>query len=84
MIKSVVSGVFLILLVLGFKGINTISYQLDEDYRSFTEFNTVRANIVDYPVYTYEENGFELSSLGYSWNDYQMLTRWNFCDSEHG
>ena len=70
----------LILAVFSFHGVNLLSYRLHEDTSYFKEYSYVRANIVDYERPDYESCQEELTAIGISKNDYELLDSWNFSD----
>lgn len=61
-------------------GVDSAAYQMNEDYHYYRSFSQARSTIQDYSWCSYEECAQELSAIGLSENDYQMILEWDFAD----
>lgn len=61
---------------------NTIYKNNHLDYGQYTEYNSLRSRVLDYPYYEYTDNIEKWESIGLSENDYLNLVHWNFIDTE--
>lgn len=53
-----------------------------EKYNYYNEFNSARANLIDYERSSYDEIQDGLEEIGVSANDYALITSWTFDDPE--
>lgn len=81
-VRIYAAGGLLILLVFVLRWGNRMAYDIDEDYRYYTDYSYVRAYIVDYPLPDYSVCASELEGIGISENDYQLIRSWSFGDQE--
>lgn len=51
-------------------------------WKKYTEYNTLRSKMVDYPIAKYQDNSRMYDELNLSQNDYQCLVNWIFADKE--
>lgn len=65
-----------------FRFYNTWEYQRSEMWVFFKEFNSLRAQLLDYGFPEYSSNETLYKSLGISLEDLQMFTQWDFADPE--
>lgn len=69
-----------VVLVLGIKGVDSLSYRQNPEWAHYMQFNALRTQISDYSLqYATPE---DLAKLGYTITDYEMLDTWNFYDSD--
>lgn len=73
-------GALLLLLVFGLRWYNHMAYQCQEDYRYYMDYSYARAYLVDYPMPDYETCAEELSEIGISRTDYELIVSWCFGD----
>lgn len=85
-IKSVLSikntALILALFILVF-ALNTVSKEIiysKEGMDYYKEFNTARANTIDYPLLPYDLAAEEYEKIGFSENDHTMFWHWHFDD----
>lgn len=79
--KIFIGGVLLIGGAFALHYVDVNAYDNDT-YRYFYEYNSLRAQIVDYQDYGYNAYADALSEIGISENDYKMLKNWNFADND--
>lgn len=65
-----------------FRGYDTWSYQQDPDWVAYKEFNSLRAQLVDYGFPDYAANQELYESLNISESDLAVFKSWNFADPE--
>lgn len=73
---------FLFCIYFGVSGISTLYSNTHLDYKQYTRFNEIRAEILDYRTPVYSEISDDLENIHVSENDYLMLKQWNFSDSD--
>ncbi len=61
---------------------NAWDYQQSELWASYKEFNSLRAQLLDYGFPDYEQHTALYNSLGINWLDLQMFKSWDFVDPE--
>lgn len=69
-------------LCFGFRVYDLRSYQCSEDWAAYKEFNSLRAQLMDYGFPDYEENRELYESLDISEADLEIYKGWDFADSE--
>lgn len=52
------------------------------NYKSYIQYNSIRASVLDYPYYDYSKLQEPLQEIGINENDYLNLTHWNFIDTD--
>ena len=72
--------ILLLFLVVACTVVNHIAYQGNPDWKFWTEYNTIRASLLDYPLLDYETYESEYMKLGIDSLDFQMLCSWNYAD----
>lgn len=80
LIKYASPFLILLVLVLISEFINAGVYQGNEEWRFWTEYNTYRASLLDYPLPNYETYASEYQALGIDQLDFEMLCTWNYAD----
>lgn len=76
--KAVAAMVLMFFLVGAVKGVDILAYRMDDGWKAYTEYNAARTEISDFRLqYVTAE---EMSSFGYSANDYDTLHSWSFWD----
>lgn len=80
--RILVPGLVLISLIFACICLDKLAYSMDSGYDFYRQYSTARAEIVDFPVFRYEEYAGALSEIGISENDYKMILEWKFGDSE--
>lgn len=63
-------------------GAHKIAYQVNPDWKYFTEYNKYRTTLIDYGIPDYEENREQYEAINFSKNDYDMLNFWSYADTE--
>lgn len=71
-----------ILLCLCFRGYDLWTYQSSPDWAAYREFNSLRAQLMDYGFPDYTANQALYESLNISSTDLEMFQSWNFADPE--
>lgn len=80
--KIYLRGALLLVLVYGLRWCNNMAYECREDYRYYMDYSYARAYLVDYPLPEYETCEEELSEIGISRTDYELIVSWCFADRE--
>jgi len=58
-------------------------YNLQPDWAYYTQYNSLRANLTDYPQFAYNENTEPVyEEVGWSENNVNMFRAWSFADKE--
>lgn len=78
---AILSFLLLLSVVCLVKGIDILSYQMDDGWRTFTKYNDVRTSISDFRL-QFLQDPEGLASLQYSANDVDVLRGWQFWDNE--
>lgn len=71
-----------IILIFGFKILDSKVYERNQDWCEYKEYNEKRANLLDYGFPDYSEFQKEYKKLGISENDFNMFRSWTFADPE--
>lgn len=64
-------------------GVNELAWQSSSQWRDYRAFNNARSVLSDYPMPEWEEAAGQLSAMGVSENDYELLLSWVSCDSDY-
>lgn len=78
---AICSFMLMIGLVFAVKVVDFTSYQVNDGWRLFTEYNVLRSQISDFRL-QFLQNPQTLEPLGYSANDVDMLNGWFFWDND--
>lgn len=78
--KVCIPGAGLLAAVFLFGAINSLAYTQDSNYTEYRAFTKIRSQILDYTWCDYEDLRDELTAIGVSENDYQMILHWDFAD----
>lgn len=81
-IKKSVPWLILALFIVTAWMVDTIAYEVNEEWRSYKEFNSIRANLDDYGMLDYETHQEIYQEIGYNHIDVRMLSSWHSADSE--
>ncbi len=73
--------VFILAAYTGINLVQMISY--NGKYECYQEFNAARSYFIDYDKYDFEQIEEELSGLGVSRNDYELMLLWTFEDADY-
>lgn len=71
-----------IVLIVGLRGFHIYKYESDPEWSYFREYNEKRAALTDYGTFPYENYGYEMEKAGISAEDYQLLMKWTYADTE--
>lgn len=71
-----------LILIIGFKIIDTTAYNSDESWKNYREYNTLRAELLDHGFPDYDKNEALYTSLNISREDLNMFKGWNFADPD--
>lgn len=66
----------------GLRALDSWTYQRDEQWASYREFNSLRSQLLDYGFPNYEENQGLYESLGITKNDLSMYRNWEIADPD--
>lgn len=80
--NNFILGGILCLIFISTTFVNEQAYSNDKIWREYTEFNQVRAQVVDNTPIIYDENIEKLEEIGLSENDLKCVYRWIFADKE--
>jgi hypothetical protein len=71
------------LLFLAASNYDSFSYQKDPDWNYYSQYNSLRANLTDYPQYAYDENTKDIyNAVGWTENRVNMFRSWSFADRD--
>ena len=70
------------LLCVGIHGVHIEAQKSTPEWREYTEYNELRAQLLDYGFPSYEKNERLYAKLNISEDDLQMFRCWNFADPE--
>ena len=79
-LKIAVPGIVFIVTIFLFNIVNALTYTANPDYTEYYTFTKIRSQILDYTWCDYENLRDELTAIGVSENDYQMILHWDFAD----
>lgn len=79
-LKIAVPGIVFIVTIFLFNIVNALTYTANPDYTEYYTFTKIRSQILDYTWCDYEDLRDELTAIGVSENDYQMILHWDFAD----
>ena len=80
--KQYGAGALLIASIFFLHAADTAAYRVNDELWYYKQFSTIRSQIIDYPLPDYAECEQEFSSIGFSENDYAVLSSWSFADSQ--
>lgn len=72
-LKIAVPGIVFIVTIFLFNIVNALTYTANPDYTEYYTFTKIRSQILDYTWCDYEDLRDELTAIGVSENDYQMI-----------
>lgn len=78
--KVCIPGAGMLAAVFLFGAVNSLAYTQDPNYAEYRTFTKLRSQILDYTWCDYEDLCDELTAIGVSENDYQMILHWDFAD----
>lgn len=78
--KVCIPGAGMLAAVFLFGAVNSLAYTQDPNYAEYRTFTKLRSQILDYTWCDYEDLRDELTAIGISENDYQMILHWDFAD----
>lgn len=78
--KVCIPGAGMLAAVFLFGAVNSLAYTQDPNYAEYLTFTKLRSQILDYTWCDYEDLCDELTAIGVSENDYQMILHWDFAD----
>lgn len=61
---------------------DSILYKVNDGWRNYKEFNSVRTNLDDWGILDYETHREIYQEIGYDENDVKLLSTWHSADSE--
>lgn len=62
--------------------INIYTYEQKDNYKYYYDYSRARSRILDYKDFGYDVYAEDLGKIGISYNDYLMIRKWNFADTE--
>lgn len=82
-LQYIVPFMFVLFVAFGLEYVDVKAYADDGEWEAYTEFNDMRAELLDYGFPDYFENMELYNSLGISESDVDYYSRWQFGDTEN-
>ena len=81
-ISRIIPFIGIIISIVLIWGSNYIAYNVDSDWKYWSEYNAERATLLDYYMVDYDDYAEQFEEIGISRNDYEALKDWIYADDE--